>query len=174
MASSGMLLRVALVRTNFSEELSASVIRVTRICELGTILAVTSNRRTLSGPRSRPTATQKIWQRRESNPRPLGLQPGSLITRPKRRSIKPEIPFRRGGEDPHIKWKERDEMRPDEIWFSTKPLPLFVCHCELLHLGRYSSDGDMRRSPETNGVENNGHEERKSSIHHMDLMYGVI
>jgi hypothetical protein len=42
-----MLLRVALVRTDVSEELSASIIRVTRIGELGTTLAVTSNRRTL-------------------------------------------------------------------------------------------------------------------------------
>jgi hypothetical protein len=46
MASSGMLRRVALVRTDVSEELSASFIMVTRIGELGT-LAVTSNRRTL-------------------------------------------------------------------------------------------------------------------------------
>jgi hypothetical protein len=37
---------VALVRTDVSEELSASFIRVTRIGELGTTLAVTSNRRT--------------------------------------------------------------------------------------------------------------------------------
>jgi hypothetical protein len=43
MASSGMLHRVALVRTDVSEELSASFIRVTRIGELGTVLAVTSN-----------------------------------------------------------------------------------------------------------------------------------
>jgi hypothetical protein len=35
MASSGMLRRVALVRTNVSEELSASFISVTRIGELG-------------------------------------------------------------------------------------------------------------------------------------------
>jgi hypothetical protein len=48
MASSGMLRHVAFVRTDVSEELSASIIRVTRICELGT-LAVTSNRRTLRG-----------------------------------------------------------------------------------------------------------------------------
>jgi hypothetical protein len=41
-----MLRHVALVRTDVSEELSASIIRVTRIGELGT-LAVTSNRRTL-------------------------------------------------------------------------------------------------------------------------------
>jgi hypothetical protein len=47
MVSSGMLRRVALVRTDFSEELSASFIRVTRIGELGTTQAVTSNRRTL-------------------------------------------------------------------------------------------------------------------------------
>jgi hypothetical protein len=47
MASSGMLHRVALVRTDVSEELSASIIRMTRIGELGATLAVTSNRRTL-------------------------------------------------------------------------------------------------------------------------------
>jgi hypothetical protein len=47
MASSGMLRRVALVRTDISEELSTSNIRVTRIDELGTTLAVTSNRHTL-------------------------------------------------------------------------------------------------------------------------------
>jgi hypothetical protein len=47
MPSSGMLHRVALVRTDVSEELSASFVRETRIVELGTVLAVTSNRRTL-------------------------------------------------------------------------------------------------------------------------------
>jgi hypothetical protein len=47
MASSRMLHRVALVRTDVSEELSASIIRVTRIGEIGTTLAVTSNRRKL-------------------------------------------------------------------------------------------------------------------------------
>jgi hypothetical protein len=46
MASSGILRRMALVRTDVSEKLSASFIRVTRIGELGTTLAVTSNRRT--------------------------------------------------------------------------------------------------------------------------------
>jgi hypothetical protein len=42
-----MLRRVARVRTDVSEELSASFIRVTTIGELRTTLAVTSNRRTL-------------------------------------------------------------------------------------------------------------------------------
>jgi hypothetical protein len=45
-ASSGMLRRVALVRTEVSEELRASI-RVTRNGELGTTIAVTNNRRTL-------------------------------------------------------------------------------------------------------------------------------
>jgi hypothetical protein len=46
MPSSEMLHRVALVIADVSEELSASIIRVTRIGELGT-LAVTSNRITI-------------------------------------------------------------------------------------------------------------------------------
>jgi hypothetical protein len=41
MASSGILRRVALVRTVDSEERTASFIRVTRIGELGTTLDVT-------------------------------------------------------------------------------------------------------------------------------------
>jgi hypothetical protein len=47
MASSGMLRRAALVRTDISKELSASIIRVKGIDELGTTLAATSNRRKL-------------------------------------------------------------------------------------------------------------------------------
>jgi hypothetical protein len=41
-----MLRRVALIRTDVSEELSASFIRVRKIGELGRTLAVTNNRRT--------------------------------------------------------------------------------------------------------------------------------
>jgi hypothetical protein len=47
MLSFGTLRRVALVRTDVSEERSASFIRVTRIGQLGTTLAVISIRRTL-------------------------------------------------------------------------------------------------------------------------------
>jgi hypothetical protein len=47
MVSSGLLRRVALVRTDVSEEPGASSIRVTKIGELGTTQAATSNRRTL-------------------------------------------------------------------------------------------------------------------------------
>jgi hypothetical protein len=43
MASSGLLRRAALARTDVSEELSASFIRVTRIGELGTTLACKCN-----------------------------------------------------------------------------------------------------------------------------------
>jgi hypothetical protein len=47
MPSFGMLRRVALVRYLRFGVLSASIVRVTRIGELGTTLSVTSNRRTL-------------------------------------------------------------------------------------------------------------------------------
>jgi demethoxyubiquinone hydroxylase (CLK1/Coq7/Cat5 family) len=48
MPSSGTLRRVALVRTDVSEENIASIMRVTRIGELGTALAGTSNRLIIS------------------------------------------------------------------------------------------------------------------------------
>jgi hypothetical protein len=47
MVSSELLRRVALVRTGVSEEPGASFIRVTKIGELGTTRAATSNRRAL-------------------------------------------------------------------------------------------------------------------------------
>jgi hypothetical protein len=47
MSYSRMLRRVALVRTDVSQDYSYSIIRLTRIGELGTALAVTSNRLTL-------------------------------------------------------------------------------------------------------------------------------
>jgi hypothetical protein len=50
MAYSGMLRRVALVRTDVSEELSVSIIRVTRIGELETTLAVTTCKQKVFNP----------------------------------------------------------------------------------------------------------------------------
>jgi hypothetical protein len=47
MLSAGMLHHVALVRTDVSEERSASIISVIRIGELGTTLPITSNQQTL-------------------------------------------------------------------------------------------------------------------------------
>jgi tRNA A37 threonylcarbamoyladenosine dehydratase len=47
MSSSGMIPRVALVRTDVLEELSASIVWVTGIGELGTTLVLTSNRHAL-------------------------------------------------------------------------------------------------------------------------------
>jgi hypothetical protein len=62
MASSGMLRRVALVRTDVPEEPSASFFRVTRIGELGTTPAVTSNRRTLTRATQRNIPEDTILQ----------------------------------------------------------------------------------------------------------------
>jgi hypothetical protein len=42
MGSSGMLRHLVVTRTDVSEELSASIIRTTRVGELGIILAITS------------------------------------------------------------------------------------------------------------------------------------
>jgi hypothetical protein len=53
MPSTGMLHHVTFVRTDVSEEISASIIRAKRIGELRAMLAVTSNRHTL------PRATRR-------------------------------------------------------------------------------------------------------------------
>jgi hypothetical protein len=47
MGSSGMLRRVAILITDFWKELIATILRGTSLGELGTTLAVTSNRSTL-------------------------------------------------------------------------------------------------------------------------------
>jgi hypothetical protein len=60
-----MLRRVALVRTDVSEEPSASFIRVTRIGELGTALAATTNRRTLRRNTNTPEDTILYCHRSE-------------------------------------------------------------------------------------------------------------
>jgi hypothetical protein len=79
-----MLRRVALIRTDVSEESIASAIRVARIGELGT-LAVTSNRRTLLRntvnvvPSSPLLVTLMI--------KALGSSETSVLTRATRRNI---------------------------------------------------------------------------------------
>jgi hypothetical protein len=76
MVSSGMLRRVALVRTNVSEELSASFIRVTRIGELGTTLAVVTYSVVLSSP-------IHVILMKEA----LNSSETSVLTRPTRRNV---------------------------------------------------------------------------------------
>jgi hypothetical protein len=75
---------VALVRTDVSDELSASFIRVTRIGELGTTLAVTGNRRTLrrtaSVVPSSPILVTLMKEARSSSET-------SILTRATRRNI---------------------------------------------------------------------------------------
>jgi hypothetical protein len=89
MPSFGMLRRVVLVRTDVSEELSASFIRVTRVGELGTALGVTSNQRTL-----RRNTKSKISCVVPSSPilvtlmkDALGSSETSVLTRDTRRNI---------------------------------------------------------------------------------------
>jgi hypothetical protein len=74
---SGMLRRVALVRTDVSEKLSSSFIGVIRIGELGTKLAVTSNRPTLPSSRIIITLMKEVLCSSET----------SFLTRARRRNI---------------------------------------------------------------------------------------
>jgi demethoxyubiquinone hydroxylase (CLK1/Coq7/Cat5 family) len=76
MPSSGMLRRVALVRSDVAEERSFSIIRVTRIGELGLTLVVTGSRSTLQ----RNTIKVHIGptQRNDSNIF-VGLSPLDLL-----------------------------------------------------------------------------------------------
>jgi hypothetical protein len=85
-----MLCRVALVRTDVSEKLSASFIRVTRIGKLGTTLAVTSSRRTLRSVRRLlvtasvvPSSPILVTMMKEA----LSFSETSVLTRATRRNI---------------------------------------------------------------------------------------
>jgi hypothetical protein len=79
MPSSGLLRRVAFVKTDDSEERSAFFIRLTRIGEIGTTLAATSNRRTL---RRNTLGIPEEW-RMEA----LGSSETSVLTRATQRNI---------------------------------------------------------------------------------------
>jgi hypothetical protein len=76
-----MLRCVTLVKTYVSEELSASFISVTRIGELGTTLAVTSNRRTLR--RNVPSSPILVTLMKEA----LSSSETSVLTRATGRNI---------------------------------------------------------------------------------------
>jgi hypothetical protein len=81
--SSGMLRHVALVRTDVSEEHSASFIRVTRISELGTTLAVTSSRQLLVTASLVPSSPILATLMKEA----LSSSETSVLTRATRRNI---------------------------------------------------------------------------------------
>jgi hypothetical protein len=83
MVSSGMLRRAALVRTEVSEELSASFIKVTRIGELGTMLAITGNRRRLLVTASVVFSSSILVTLMEA----LSSSETSVLTRATRRNI---------------------------------------------------------------------------------------
>jgi hypothetical protein len=71
MVSFGLIHRVALVRTDVSEEPDASFIRVTKIGELGTTQTATSNRRTLRSSSETSVLTRAT---RRNNPEDTILQ----------------------------------------------------------------------------------------------------
>jgi hypothetical protein len=83
-ASSGMLHCVALIRTDVSEELSAFSIRVTKIGELGTTLAVTIKlRRLLVTASVVPSSPILVTLMKEA----LSCSETSVLTRATRRNI---------------------------------------------------------------------------------------
>jgi hypothetical protein len=85
-----MLRRVALVRTDVSKELGASFIRVKRLGELGTTLAVTSNRSTLLVTASVvPSSPSLVTLMKQA----LSSSETSILTRATRRNIQARLVF---------------------------------------------------------------------------------
>jgi hypothetical protein len=105
MVSSGMFRSVALVRTDDSEEPSASFIRVTIIGELGSTQAATSNRRTLR--RSSPILVTLMKEE-------LGSSETSVITRETRRNI-PEDTILHGHRHENLKSYKRKSILSQSI-----------------------------------------------------------
>jgi hypothetical protein len=78
-----MLRLVALVKIDVSEEISASFIRVTRIVELGTTLAETSNRHTLVAASVVPSSQIIVTLMKEA----LSSSENSVLTRATQKDI---------------------------------------------------------------------------------------
>jgi hypothetical protein len=123
MASSGMLRRVALVRTDVSEELSATIIRVTRIGEVRTTLDVTSNRITLR----RNTATTDV----PSSPilvipmmEALNSSETSVLTRATRRNIPEDATLLKKLVDDIVVMVFRSHLTSHEVIQIKTPWPL--------------------------------------------------
>jgi hypothetical protein len=74
---------VPLVKTDVSEELSASFIRVTRVGELGTTLALTSYRRTLVAASVVPSSPIPVTLMKEA----ISSSETSILRRATRRNI---------------------------------------------------------------------------------------
>jgi hypothetical protein len=84
MVSSGLLRRVALVRTDVSEETGASFIRMTKVGELGTTQVATSNRLTLRRNTNILFLVHRLlspwWRRRQVPPKRRFLQKPQGLT----------------------------------------------------------------------------------------------
>jgi hypothetical protein len=125
-----MLCRVALVRTDVSEELSASIMRVTRISEQGT-LAVTSTRRTLGSissqraPANVPSSLILVTLMKEA----LSSSETSVLTRVTRRNIQEDA----------ILHSHRSENLKSYISDLDSYIPWNVLALKLVHRGETSS-----------------------------------
>jgi hypothetical protein len=109
MTSPGTLRPVARVRANVSEEHSVSFIRITRISELATTLAVTSNRRTLVTDSVFPSSPILVTLMMEA----LNFTETSVLPRATRRNIPEDV----------ISHSRRREKLKSEIGFTCLSLP---------------------------------------------------